>query len=41
MKATATERHSIDLEDVLEHINVPSDLIEANGGGVEDVVKTM
>ena len=31
MKAVASALHSMDLEDVLEHINVPSYLIEANG----------
>lgn len=31
MKAAAPALHSMDLEDVLEHINVPSYLIDANG----------
>ena len=31
MKATASPLQSMDLEDVLEHINVPSYLIDANG----------
>ena len=31
MKAAGSGLHSLDLEDVLEHINVPSYLIDANG----------